>query len=309
MLRIFQHGRVAACVVFLLIAARPAFAQESQPSVDPEKDDLWSAAAEVEASYVAGGELEDAAGEVETLITDTSVRVRGQAWRGGFVSLSAGYEYRHYEFDGGQPFLPIAEDPWDDVHSLRFGVQVLQGITREWGVFAGANVRASAEDDADLGDGVSGIFLLGVGHDFGNGFRAGIGAVGIAAFEDDFSVFPAVQFDWQIDEEWRAKLEGLRFDLTYTPAPEWTFGIGARADGIRFRLPENSALPDGIVDDRRISAFIAAMWRPVESLEIKLETGLDVYRRFRIEDENGDNGESYDSDPAPFVGLGLTYRF
>jgi hypothetical protein len=259
--------------------------------------------------FLAAADLDDAAGDVETVIADTNVRVRGQPWLGGFVSFGAGYEFRHYAFSGAQSFLPTVSDPWDDVHTVTLGAQVLQGLSREWGVFLGANMKASAADGADLGDGVTGFFIAGVGYDFGDGFRAGIGAVGLAAFEDDFRVYPAVQFDWQIDEEWNARLEGLRFELTYRPDPAWTFGVGAAFDGVRFRLPDDAALPDGIVDDRRLSLFAHAGWKPIEPLEITLEAGVDVWRRFRIEDKNGDNGDSHETDPAPFIGLGLTYRF
>lgn len=296
----------ATVLLVLLLLGGSIAAQESKPTWPP---DTWTVAAEVQASFVAGGDLDDASGDFDTSIVEPMVRVRGPAWEGALLAFFAGYEYRHYEFDGAQPFFPTLEDPWEDVHSVNFGVHVLQGLSRNWGVFVGAQGRASASANASLGDGLSGLFLAGAGYDFENGFRIGVGVAGLLAFEDEFRIFPALQFDWRIDDHWRAKLEGLRFDLTYSPDEEWTFGVGARADGARFRLPDTPVRDESIVEDRRIATFLSAAWNVDDSIKLAAEVGVDVYRSIRIEDKFGDNGRSYESGVAPFFGLGLTFTF
>lgn len=286
-----------------------AGAAAQEPAAREGEPEGWDASVELRTALVEGGELDEGDGELDTWINESKLRVQGWAWRGGRLGFTIGHEHRRYDFEGGQPFFPALDEPWRDVHTVNLGVQLLQAFSREWAVFFGVIGKASAAVDADLGDGVSGLFLGGIGHDFGNGFRLGVGAVALARFEDDFRVFPAIQFDWKINEEWQATLEGLRFDLRYRPVPEWSFGVGAEIDGVRFRLADTGRVGHGIVEDKRLSAFLRIGWQPNETLEIALEGGLDLWRQIDVTDENGDEGDTFKSGTAPFVSLGLTLRF
>ncbi|HMS17509.1 MAG TPA: DUF6268 family outer membrane beta-barrel protein [Planctomycetota bacterium] len=291
----------------LLLAAAHLTAQvEQQPQPKPAE---WDLSVELRAAFVEGGDLDDAEGELDTWIHATKLRLEGRPWRGGRLGFTLGHEHRRYDFDGAQPFIPSLRDPWKDVHTVSFGVQALNALSKDWAVFLGASAKASAAVDADLSDGVSGLLIGGIGWNLSDSFRLGVGAVALAGFEDDFRVFPAIQFDWKISETWRATLEALRFDLRYQPDPEWSFGIGAEVDGIRFRLADTPERGHGIIEDKRLSAFLGVTWTPNENIAVTLEGGVDLWRQIDIADRNGDNGDTFKSGTAPFVSLGLTLSF
>ncbi len=296
-----------AALIVISTAAAPLFAQEGGPT--SPSTDLWKAMVEVRSAFVPGADLDDAEGELDTWITETKARLEGRLWQGGQIGFSLGHEHRRYDFDDNQPFIPMLDRPWRDVHTLNLGVQVRQGLSRDWAIFVGANAKASAAVDADLEDGISGLFLGGVGYRVNDDLRIGFGAVALAPFEDDFRVFPAIQFDWKISETWRATLEGLRFDLRYQPDPEWNFGVGAEIDGTRFRLADTPSRGHGIIEDKRLSAFLRVGYSPNSTLDLALEAGLDLWRQIDIADQNGNNGDTFKAQVAPFLALSLTLNF
>lgn len=280
---------------------------QPQPTVRQPEKESWEVSVGTDVSHV-WGDLESSS-DLDMVIVDSMFKLEGPAWRGAKLAFELGHEFRHYDFGGSQPFYPILNEPWQDVNTASAGVRLIQGFTEDWAIIAGAAGKASADADADLFDGVSGLFYLGVGHDFGHGFKAGAGVMMLARFEDDVEFLPWVQFRWDINECWRASLEGTRFELRWMPGKEWFVKGGLGFDAIRFRLEDGVIVDNDIVEDRRFYGFLGLGWRPCDWIEVDAEVGLDLWREIVIWDENGNNSRDFDMDIEPFVGVGVTLRF
>lgn len=271
--------------------------------------DGWQLRLSGNSTGVLGGEIDGDSDQIDLLINTIDLSASKSLWRGSSLSLGMTYEHRHYDIEGENTFFAGTNDPFEDVHTVGARVSVFQGISRTWGAFFRAGIRASAERGADLEDGISANGILGIGHQFTDDFRAGVGVLVSHRFERSLLVIPGIQFDWKIHEHWRLQTRGLGAALLYTPCDSWTFALRGRFQSRRFRLEDDADTEEGIIRDRRIPVSVTATWRPNPDLSIGLEAGLDVHRNFRVEDDDGDEISDRNVDPGFFFGVSVNLRF
>lgn len=295
---------LAAQQDLLQLPSRPATA----PTDDGElQRQLWDLSVSVESEYIFGSEIDGASDSVDVWSNQVRLRYGGAGWKGSRLNFQLSYENRQYDFNGRNTFFPGANAPWDSVNTIGLGMTVFQVFNDSWGGLLQANLRAAAESGADLTDGLSGLVLVGVGHQFSRSFRLGLGLTTIFRFENSPIFLPGLVVDWQIDEAWRFQLLGPQGELSYRPNEEWQFGIGVGLDGRRFRLDDDQA--DAIAQEFRVPAFFRVSWSPSNQTTLRLKFGVDLYRQFNISDRNGDNSRSFGADPGFFLGLSVVHRF
>ena len=182
-------------------------------------------------------------------------------------------------------------------------------MSESWGALFQFNGRATVENGAELFDGLSGTLAAGVGHQFSESFRLGGGVFVSFRFERQAAVFPGIQMDWKFAEDWRFQILGPGAEFIWTPEDAWEFGLGISFDGRRFRLDDDATTDGSIVRERRVPITLRARWKARDDMSLGLEVGYDVDREYRIEDRNGRNSRSFDTDPGFFFGLRFSYTF
>lgn len=229
------------------------------------------------------------------------------------LSVSFGYRYDGYRFDGGTAF-PSA--PWGDIHSLRASIPLGFPLGKRWLFFALPTVRTTVEDGARLEDGITWGVLGGVVYRLNDRLTLGPGLGVLGEIEDDTSIFPVLLIEWRIRPNLLLKTgeglgatQGPGLFLEWMAAPCWTFSIGGRFDRNRFRLDDHGVAPGGVGQETAYALLLAATWTPRENVDVFGSLGASFFGNLRLEDEGGAWLQDEDYDPVPFVGLGASIRF
>lgn len=283
---------------------------ESSPPPSPFERP-WEFGGSARGTYIIGGEVDDSDGAIDVAIARLSIEANGPGWPYSDVNVGANYELRFYDFDfeGNSPFPGISGDENFEFQSVGANVRILQALNKNWGIFLLGGVRASAEVGANLSDGVTWNVIGGVGYRISKDLQVGLGIGVLGRLEEDVLFIPALQLRWQINEEWLFELQGRGLQMTYSPYDDWRFSLGARFDSRRYRLDRNSLSDEGIFEDQRIPVSLVAEHDLSENWTLDATIGVDAFRRFRVADRDGENGQSYDVDPSFFFGLGVRARF
>jgi len=233
----------------------------------------------------------------------------------GRFTLSLGYQYRHYDFSGRNAFLAGTNDPFSDIHAVTLGGAFFGPIDEQWSWGAGVRGRFAGEADVDVDDADS---IGGFGfarYQATPDFAVALGLAGRTQIEDDASFFPIVGLEWRIDETWRldAGRPARRFypgaRLAATINDETELGFGVEYQSLRFRLDDDSTGQGAVIEDTGIPVFVDLTYTPDPSFALAIEAGALVHQEFEIENKRGRKERDFETDPTPFVGVSLTWRF
>ncbi len=225
----------------------------------------------------------------------------------GFV-FSVGVGVEDYSFSG-----LTGPRPWDDIHSLRFGMTVRWARDERWTIFGGPTVRSTIERGASLSDGVTGGGFAGFTYKFSDRLTLGSGFGVLSQIEDSTSVFPFLLINWNITDRLAlrtggglASTLGPGLTLAWRRNPRLELSLIARTDRTRFRLDDSGPVSGGVGQDRSFGLYGAIGYRvsPLASLSGFL--GASFNGALRLEDQDGRTISHTDYDPA--INLGLTFR-
>ena len=224
------------------------------------------------------------------------------------VSVGLGYSYDRYAFSGGEG--QAGAGPWDDVHSVQFGVLTRYVLDEEWTLFGAPAFRWSAEKDASLSDGFSFGLYGGAAWKASENLTIGPGVAFFTEIEESALAFPFLLIDWKIAEKWSfstgsglAATRGPGLVLAYEFADEWSVGLGGRWEQFRFRLDDEGPAQGGVGEEESIPLFLRLTWEPSKRTSVSLLAGANLYGSLTVSDESGDRLASEDYDPAAFLGI------
>ncbi|MGV3775030.1 MAG: DUF6268 family outer membrane beta-barrel protein, partial [Verrucomicrobiales bacterium] len=130
--------------------------------------------------------------------------------------------------------------------------------------------------------------------------------------DSDLPVFPAAGVHWLIDERFTLEFGVPKTRLSYRLDPKWTLYTGLDTAGTTFKTSKSfsdelgtSRYDDALASYRDVRVGAGARWQVINGLRAELEAGASVYRRIDYKDLD----EEVEFDPAPYVRLGLNYRF
>jgi len=227
------------------------------------------------------------------------------------LRLDLGYEYNNYDFAGPNIFLAGTNDPFSEIHVLEGTLTTIVATDDpRWSWFAGINGQFAGEKDVDLGDAGTVGGLGGVRWQASDDLALTFGVFARTEIEDDPQILPLLGVDWRIDDRWRLRAEGPGGELLRGFEGGWEAAIGGAWENRRFRLEEGGATRSSVVEDTSVPVFARLGYRPEESnLEFDLVVGAILFQEFEIEDRNGDNGRTFETEAAPFVEVGLRWTF
>ncbi|MFG0330759.1 MAG: DUF6268 family outer membrane beta-barrel protein [Phycisphaerales bacterium] len=245
-----------------------------------------------------------------------------RTWRAGFnyllkkpvsreaqIKFSLGYEYSNYDFDRPNTFIAGAAEPFGDIHIIdaRLGVEV--AVDDEWSWTASGIARFAGESDVDYSDADSYGGIFAIQREFNEDFTASLGVLVATQIEDDELILPAITLDWSIDDQWSFVVDGTRGELRYDYGDGLVAVLGAAYENRRFRLDNDPVKLGSVVEDTAVPIYIAMRYRADNSISIDLTGGVLAFQEFEIENRNGNAGREFESDPAPFIGLGVSFNF
>lgn len=244
------------------------------------------------------------------------------------VQLSFGVDHVVSEFDFDDPdaFTPGVggRDPFDTLHetSLSFGGRY--AIDETWGVFGSVGLRAGYEDSADFGESLTVSGLGGVSYTVDETLTLGLGTIVSSRLEDSASVVPVIGIDWRFAEGWRlsslggpgrpadraALTGGVSLELSYEQSDLATWFVRGVYDTSAYRLDGgNDVAPGGLFRQERFDVTGGVDLTLADGLDVRLFGGAAVYQELEFEDDSGSDVVDEETDPQPFIGALLVWRF
>ncbi len=235
------------------------------------------------------------------------------------VTAYIDYELDLYGFSG-MTSLGVPGDPWDDIHTLNFGGQLLWSPTNDWVLSAGPLFEFSRESGADWGDSLTIGGTFAATHIFSPDLILGAGLLVKGQIEDDPLLVPIIVLDWKINERFslvstQTKSAGAGlgwgpgFELVYDTGGHWELAVGGKWWLRRFRLDDDAANPEGAGENSAIPFWGRASYKFNESVQLDLYAGVMLFGKLQNDDSDGNELGREDYDPAPVVGLSARIRF
>lgn len=218
--------------------------------------------------------------------------------------------YASYDFSGGgtSPFA----DPWDDVIGLSLGVRYIQRVAPKWDVLGGLSATSDREIGAEFSDSLALNGFAGARYAFSDSLTLGLGIAVITQLEDDPTIFPIPFVEWKFIEGWSLStvsspiggaLEYMAKDQSYSVA------LAAGYESHNFRLDSLGVAPEGAATDRRVLVSLEGTLNISQQFSIGAIVGVNVWQELKIEDDNGNDIASTDTDPAAFLQINAAFRF
>jgi hypothetical protein len=134
----------------------------------------------------------------------------------------------------------------------------------------------------------------------------------LASPDSDLPVLPVVGVHWGISDQFTLDVGVPRTRLTYQLDPQWSFFTGLDLTGTTFRGSESlgakpgySGYNNALATYRDIRVGVGSSYEFAHGLRVEGEVGYSVYHR--IDYTTFD--QSVHFDPAPYVRVGVSYRF
>jgi len=277
-----------------------------------ESKDRWTLSIGGRAQHAFQADLDDSAGEVGVTRAGADVALLIPVGDKLRISTGLDFEASFYDWDSPDDVVPGSgsRDPWDEIYSVTLSLSATYLLDDKWSLFGGGFVNSSGESGADFSDTITGGGFLGVGYSFTPDLTIQ-GGIGVRTrLEDDERIFPVIGVQWKIDEQFSLRTEGPGLRVTYAASDEWSFYLRGAYEDREFRLADdNSTVRDGVVRDQSVPIGLGVEWRPTGGLSVGLEAGAIVWQEYDIQSSSGRTLNEIETDPTPYIGLRVDYRF
>jgi hypothetical protein len=242
------------------------------------------------------------------------------------LGVSVGAGARHYDFRGDSGLFPepgVQESPWETAHTWSVGASAMYRANRRLLLFGALNGSSSGEAGADFRNTLTGGVSLGFAYSFSKELTLGLTATAQTRLEDDLFVLPLPTVNWTLPGDpqgrWRLQIGRVQGGpptaagaaIVYAPSPAVSVfgGIGASGLGGDFRLDDDGPVPGGVGRDQSFPLILGLDWRPSPALHISAFGGVSMLGEIELLDAAGRTIGKRDVDPAPTIGLAVTWQF
>ncbi|MEM8563270.1 MAG: hypothetical protein AAGF57_13590 [Pseudomonadota bacterium] len=297
-------------VLAMLWGAGEAFAE---PGPDAQRFGPWVWGVAGGAVHQTGSDLQDSDGSVSVSRYFTELSLGYAADRRNSVSLSLGAGESQYDFSSDS-FGGL--DPWDDVRDYRVSLPIRFAPSDSTSVFIIPSVRSYGEEGTSLNDGRTEGVLAAAGWTLSDKLTLGPGFGWFTELGGGDNFFPILLIDWKITDKLSlstgrglAASRGPGFTLDYAASKNWSAGITARYEEIRFALDADGSNPEAYVEDSSVPLLLTAQYSPWPMTSISALAGIEFAGKLKVEDGSGSRLARSDID-NPFVfGLVFSSRF
>jgi len=254
-------------------------------------------------------------GKGDLSVSRAGLEVSGSYWASQQLAYTLGFstEYSSYDFSGFPAVPGNIGDPISDALTMSIRPGVNFALSRELQLSAGGIFTFSGDPDADLDDASTVGGFLGSRYVVSDDFSLIMGLGATTGIEEDISVFPAVGFNWNIDDDWQlgmfAARGGIRLRLGYDLTPDWTVSLSTGWEARDYRLDSNASIPSGVMRDDRLTVGVGVSYKPEPWVDLTLHSGVVAYNNVTFENSNGNEVFEDQSDMTPFIGASALIRF
>ncbi|MDA7618576.1 MAG: DUF6268 family outer membrane beta-barrel protein [Verrucomicrobiota bacterium] len=231
------------------------------------------------------------------------------------AALSFGYQQSNYDFSGSGG-MSAAGAPVGTVHSLRLGLPLRRQMGEAWTLLAIPSLRTAAEEQADVGQSITGGGIAGLFYEVHPRLRLGPGFGIMGQIEEGASYFPILMVDWAFADRWKLQTgrdftasQGPGLSVSYALHPSWRLILGVRYERLRFRLDRNGPTPSGVGEDRGVPVYLGARYALGANGAVTLFGGVNIAGEWRVDDLRGRTLDARSYDAAPFFGISAGLRF
>jgi uncharacterized protein DUF6268 len=215
----------------------------------------------------------------------------------GELRLGAFYEYSSYDFsklNDDQQFNTLAFD------ALWKGM-----FNDNWGYFVYGGVTLSADKDAALSDGLTGVGGGGARYVWSENLSLGLGLAVASRLEDDAFVVPIIALEWQINDRWHLRtLNGATVTYDVTGEKKFFMDLGGRFQRREYRTDHG----DASLTEKMISVELGAIYHFSPKAAIRGFVGVAAGRNFEIRADDHKVADE-DVDTAPYFGVRALFTF
>lgn len=309
--------RPTAAAVCLLTAAMGALGQDAHhdhdapAAAEPQSRPrfLYSVGQSIDAASVPHI---DGGGKATTALTRSELSLTWLASERTRAILEVSNEFAFYDFDGATRLDPVDGAPFGSFTRQNVDLTVAHAISQRWRVLGFGGLGFARERTADLGDSVVWRAGLGTSYYVTENISLGVSLVAQNDLEGGTEILPIPQIDatFAFDERWTLRLATIGgATLTYQAFDELAFTLKAGYQERQYRLDDEGLAPEGVFQDKSIDLMLGVLWQPVENLEVTAGVGSQLWRRFKIKDEDGNRLSRVEADPTLMLHAGLSFSF
>ncbi len=222
-------------------------------------------------------------------------------------------EISWYDFDNATGLIAGTGKPFSQMLETDITPHFACKVNDQWTALSGVFFRFAGETNADLGDTFTWGGYVAGRYTASKEFSVTLGVRANSRLEDNWAVLPAIGMDWNVSPTVRVQLlpavggEGLR--VTSVINQQLSFLIDCEYQTRAFRMEDGAPLPDGVVRDSRVTVGMGVLWKPRDKVEIVARAGAVAWQEFTIDNSDGVQQTSTNTDPTPYIFLGGNISF
>ena len=229
------------------------------------------------------------------------------------MGLGLSYDFEKWGFKNLSSIAGAT--PWNRLHRPGIGLPIFYTFSDNWTLGFSPAIEFSGESGAQLDEGLVYGGVVSLAHPFSRDLYLGLG-LGVFDQLEETRFFPFIVIEWKINQQFRitnpfragpAGPAGL--ELVYTPAEKWELAAGGAYRTYRFRLDDQSAVPDGVGENEFLVTFLRVQRKLGGGLTLDLSGGALFGGELSIENSSGKGIDSSKYDPSAFVGLTFAGKF
>lgn len=261
--------------------------------------------------YTFEADLDDASGKVSIFRAGVGLGMSAPVGDRARFLLNVDSEWSNYDFSGVNGLLQTGpgDGPIEDAWLVRIAPGLVYQVDENWGVTGGGIIELAWEDDADMSEAATYGGYVGARYSFAPGQSITFGVIAKTQLEDDTQFLPLLGLEWQLNDHMLLENDGLGLRLTAVINDHWRASIFGRYEQREYRLNEDALATEGVTSDVRVPVGVALIWRPSASVSIRGHAGVIVYQKYEVDDANGNEVGSDETDPAAFVGIFARFAF
>ncbi|MBY0307187.1 MAG: TonB-dependent receptor [Phycisphaerales bacterium] len=229
------------------------------------------------------------------------------------LSLQLSEEASWYDFSNATGLIAGSGRPFSQLLETDIAPGVSVKLNDRWTALGGAFFRFAGEGDADVGDSFTWGGYAAASYRASKDFSITLGVRVNDRLEEDRLILPAVALDWNVSQTVRVQfipaVGGAGFRVTSAINDRWSFLIDGEYQRREFRLNDEAPLPEGIVRDSRAMIGVGVVYKPTDKIELTARAGAVVWQEFRIDDRDGNQLATPNTDPAPYIFIGGKINF
>ncbi|MGI9590019.1 MAG: DUF6268 family outer membrane beta-barrel protein [Myxococcota bacterium] len=218
-----------------------------------------------------------------------------------------------YDFEDGADLglLGGSEKPFDDLYGWNLRLQgaylfdpdqTLFSPRERWSLLGETFVRANWEKGRQMSEALRSGVTLAAGYRYGKDLElaAGVSVRG-TLWKGQVRVWPVLEFDWRINEQWKLSSQGLGLQLERRFGERITAFARARWENSVYRLADRGAeIGKANLRIRQVPAGLGLWWNVNRHVRVTTLGGVMALHELRVKSSGGRTLDTDSARPSPY---------